>query len=245
MCNQQNQNQQSQNSNQSSSSSEAQNQQSQSASNSGAQNQNQNQNQTVTVANEGNNTGNASTQGSMTSTVAVGSQQSHSSIYDKLGIDLTDDDFAKKVADFIKSQAKPQPQPWSPGNSLPKNDGNETSEAEVKEVEKRAVLAETKVKLLEAGITTDYIDDALVLVNAKLIGDIKTEDVIGGLKEKFPSWFTPSSKGAKQIRGTGTSFQASQPGASSGSNAKETSIGRRLAASKRQSKSKFSYFGNK
>ena len=243
MPNQQNQNQ---NSNQSSSSSEAQNQQSQSASNSGAQNQNQNQNQNAATANESNGVENASTQGSATSTVATGSQQSHSSTYDKLGIDLTDDDFARKVADFIKSQAKPRPQPWSPNQPLPKNDdGNETSEAEVKEVEKRAILAETKVKLLEAGIATDYVDDALVLVNAKLAGDAKTEDVIGGLKEKFPSWFTSSNKGSNQIRGTGTSFQASQSGASSGSNANETSIGRRLAASKRQSKSKFSYFGNK
>ena len=225
-------NQQNQNSNQSSSSNKA-------------QNQNQNQNQNVTVDNGSNGVEDASTQGSIASTAVNGSQQSHSSIYDKSGIDLTDDDFAKKVVDFIKSQAKPRPQPWSPNNPLPKNDGNETSEAEVKEAEKRAVLAETKVKLLEAGITTDYVDDALVLVNAKLDDNAKMEDVIGGLKEKFPSWFASSTKDAKQIRGTGTSFQASQPGASSGSNANETSIGRRLAASKRQSKSKFSYFGNK
>lgn len=237
--NQQNQNQQNQNS----SNGEAQSQQSQSTSNSSAQNQSQVQ--TVAAANGSNGVENTSTQGSMTSTVAAESQQSRSSIYDKLGIDLTDDDFAKKVADFIKSQAKPRPQPWSPNQPLPKNDDDKTSEAEVKEVEKRAVLAETKVKLLEAGITTNYVDDALVLVNAKLVGDVKVEDVIGGLKEKFPSWFTSSSKGVKQIRGTGTSFQASQPGASSGSNASEASIGRRLAASKKQSKSKFSYFGNK
>lgn len=233
------QNQQSQ----STSNSEVQNQQSQSTSNSGAQNQNQVQ--TVAVANGSNDVENTSTQGSVTSTVATGSQQSHSSIHDKLGIDLTDDDFAKKVADFIKSQAKPQSQPWSPNQPLSKNDSNETPEAEVKEVEKRAVLAETKVKLLEAGITTDYVDDALVLVNAKLVDDAKVEDVIGGLKEKFPSWFASSAKDTKQIRGTGTSFQASKSGASNGSDAKETSIGRRLAASKRQSKSKFSYFGNK
>lgn len=233
------QNQQSQ----STSNSEVQNQQSQSTSNSSAQNQNQVQ--TAAIANGSNGVENTSIQGSVTSTVATGSQQSHSSIYDKLGIDLTDDDFAKKVADFIKSQAKPQSQPLSPNQPLPKDDNNGTSEVEVKEVEKRAVLAETKVKLLEAGITTDYVDDALVLVNAKLVGDTKVEDVIDGLKEKFPSWFASSSKDVKQIRGTGTSFQANQPGASSGSNASETSIGRRLAASKRQSKSKFSYFGNK
>lgn len=228
---------------QSTSNSEVQNQQSQSTSGSVAQNQSQVQ--TVAAVNGSNDVKSISTQGSMTSAVATGSQRSHSSIYDKLGIDLTDDDFAKKVADFVKSQTKPRPQPWSPGNPLPKNDGNETSEVEVKEVEKRAILAETKVKLLEAGITADYVDDALVLVNAKLVGDAKMEDVIGGLKEKFPSWFTSSSKGAKQIRGTGTSFRANKPGASSGSNVNETSIGRRLAASKRQSKSKFSYFGNK
>lgn len=237
---------QNQNSNKSSSSSEVQNQQSQSTSNGGAQNQSQVQ--TVAVANGSNGVENTSTQGSVASPVTTGSQQSHSSIYDKLGIDLTDDDFAKKVADFFKFQAKPRPQPWSPNQPSPRNDNDETSEAEakeVKEVEKRAVQAETKVKLLEAGITTDYVDDALILVNAKLGDDAKAEDVIGGLKEKFPSWFASSSKDSKQIRGTGTSFQASQPGASSGSNASEASIGRRLAASKRQSKSKFSYFGNK
>ena len=222
-----------------------QNQQSQNSFNIENQNQNQNQNQNVTVDDSSNGVEDASTQGSMVSIATSGSQQSHSSIYDKLGIDLTDDDFAKKVADFIRSQAKPRPQPRSPNQPLPKNDDNGMSEAEVKEVEKRAVMAETKVKLLEAGVTTDYVDDALVLVNAKLGDDAKLEDVIDGLKEKFPSWFASSSKDAKQLRGTGMSFQANKSGASSGSNVSETSIGRRLAASKRQSKTKFSYFGSK
>ena len=233
--------------NQNSSNSEAQNQQSQSASNGGVQNQNQNQNQNATVTSSNNGVEDVSTQGSTAGTVTSGSQQSHSSVYDKLGIDLTDDDFAKKVAAFIKSQSQSQSQPQPQPQPQPQVEAgnNGASEDKVKEVEKRAIMAETKVKLLEAGITTDYADDALTLVNAKLGDDTKLEDVIDGLKEKFPSWFTSSSKDAKQLRGTGMSFQANKPGASSGSNASETSIGRRLAASKRQSKSKFSYFGNK
>lgn len=224
--------------------------QSQSSSNSGAQNQNQNQNQNVTsgnsqsqnevVTNGGEGASNTSSQSTAVASgsqqATSGSQQSHSSVYDKFGIDLADDSFANKVVDFMKFLSKSEA--GDGGES--KGEANEANEAE-----RRVALAETKVKLLEAGITASYVDDALVLVNAKLGGDTKAEDVIGSLKEKFPSWFTSSGEGAKQLRGTGMSFQASKSGASSGSNVNETSIGRRLAASRRQSKSKFSYFGNK
>ena len=178
--------------------------------------------------------GNTFTQDEVTKMMTKEKQQGRNSAYNKLGIDPDNSDLISKVAEFVKSQ---QPS----GDSAV-----EAANEKVKEAEARAKAAETKAELLEAGIVANYVDDALVLVNARLDEETDINVAVSELKKKFPMWFTTTEQGAKQLRGTGTNPAANRSSQSGNAgNDKDGSLGHRLAASRKTAKPKFSYFGNK
>lgn len=171
------------------------------------------------------------TQDEVTSMMTREKQQGRNSAYNKLGIDPSNEDMVAKVQDFVKSLA-PQ--------------GDEAvaaAEQKLREAEAKVRIAETKAKLLEAGIVTNFVDDAMVLVNAKLDEDTDTSKAISELKKKFPAWFTTTNIGAQQFRGTGSNPQSQEGG--SGSGDEKGSLGKRLAASKKSTQPKRSYFDRK
>lgn len=174
------------------------------------------------------------TQDEVTKMMTKEKQQGRNSAYNKLGIDPNNSDLIAKVAEFVKSQ--------QPSGDAAVEEANK----KVKEAEARAKAAETKAELLEAGIVTNYVDDALVLVNARLDEETDINDAISELKKKFPVWFTTTNQGSKQFRGTGTNPAANQSSQSGNAgNDDKGSLGHRLAASRKTAKPKFSYFGNK
>lgn len=119
------------------------------------------------------------------------------------------------------------------------------------ESDRRVLIAETKAEAMVAGIQSQYVDDIVALVLAK-VGDDEDSDlkaIIGEYKTKYPAWFkeaeedgTDKSKSKKAgQRGTGSSIKSN-----SGNSKKngEQSLGARLAA-QRKSISKSSYWGGK
>lgn len=178
--------------------------------------------------------GSTFTQDEVTKMMTKEKQQGRNSAYNKLGIDPDNSDLIAKVAEFVKSQ--------QPSGDAAVEAANE----KIEEAEARAKAAETKAELLEAGIVSNYVDDALVLVNARLDEETDINDAVSELKKKFPVWFTTTDEGAKQFRGTGTNPAANQSSQSGNAgNDKDGSLGHRLAASRKTAKPKFSYFGNK
>lgn len=169
-------------------------------------------------------------QDDVTKMMAREKQQGRSSAYNKLGIDPNNADMVAKVQEFVKSLAP---------------HGDEAvaaAEQRLREAEAKVKVAETKAELLQAGIVTNYVDDAMVLVNAKLDKETDIVAAIGELKKKFPVWFTTTNQGAQQFRGTGSNPK-SQEGGSVGDD--KGSLGKRLAASKKNSQPKRSYFDRK
>lgn len=180
--------------------------------------------------NDGDQGGKTFTQDEVTAMMTREKQQGRSSAYNKLGIDPSDDDMMAKVQEFVKSLA-------------PKgDDAVAAAEQKLREAEAKVQIAETKAELLEAGIVPGFVDDAMVLVRAKLDEDTDTAKAIGELKKKFPQWFTSTVIGAQQFRGTGSNPQ-SQEGAGAGDD--KGSLGKRLAASRKSSQPKRSYFDRK
>lgn len=171
------------------------------------------------------------TQEEVTSMMTREKQQGRNSAYNKLGIDPSDSDMMAKVQEFVKSLA-PQ--------------GDEAvaaAEQKLREAEAKVRIAETKAELLEAGVVTNFVDDAMVLVNAKLDEDTDVSKAIGELKKKFPTWFITTNVGAQQFRGTGSNPKSQEGGAGSGDG--KGSLGKRLAASKKSTQPKRSYFDRK
>ncbi len=171
------------------------------------------------------------TQDEVTAMMTREKQQGRSSAYNKLGIDPGDADMMAKVQEFVKSLA-------------PKgDDAVAAAEQKLREAEAKVQIAETKAELLEAGIVPGFVDDAMVLVRAKLDEDTDTAKAIGELKKKFPQWFTTTNIGAQQFRGTGSNPQSQEGGNGTGND--KGSLGKRLAASRKSSQPKRSYFDRK
>lgn len=111
------------------------------------------------------------------------------------------------------------------------------------DLEKRTELAELKADLMQYGVASKYIDDAVVLVAARKNKDSQftLKDSISEFKSKYPEWFL--SENGKKFTGTGSSVKGKSSGAD---NKDEKGLGARLAALKKPSTGKkSSYWGNR
>ena len=141
--------------------------------------------------------------------------------------------------------------------------------SKVAEIELRARTAEAKAAIMQQGIKTQYVDDAVVLIMAKATDD--TDDkgfatAVGELKTKYPVWFDEEDdaddKGKKGVgtkgkdgkqqkdkekekdtgkKGTGSSVKAT----GDKGDKEEQGLGARLAAQRKNGAAKSHYWGNK
>ena len=162
-------------------------------------------------------------------------KQGANSVYNELGIkpgDKKSIDAIKKFLESQKTDAQKEAEKINAENSA------------LAEANHKLALAEAKAEAMQLGVQAQFVDDAVTLALGKVENedgtDIKT--ALGELKTKYPVWFeNPHGKDEKSStgqRGTGSSVKSSQK--DKGNDNKN--LGARLAANRKSSTSKKSYW---
>lgn len=165
--------------------------------------------------------------------------QGRNAVYNELGIDPKDTKAVAQFKAFIESQ-KTEEQKAAEAESANK--------AKQAENERRVAVAEAKAEAMMMGVKSQYVEDAVTLVLARLSEDTDTKTLLGELKAKYPVWFggteDEDDKGAKGKvgqKGTGSSVKQAEKGSKKGE--AEKSLGARLAAQRKSGTKKSSYWG--
>lgn len=153
-------------------------------------------------------------------------KQGRNSAYNELGISPDDKETIAMVKAFVAAKS---------------SDNEEVDSEELQEAKQRALVAEAKAEAMMQGVQTKYVDDLVTLALSGLEedGDLKT--VIGEFKTKYPVWFeSPDEDDEKKKAGKGTGSSISN---SKNEKKQEGGIGARLAAQRKSSAKKSSYWG--
>ena len=167
--------------------------------------------------------------------------QGRSAALKELGIDSKDSKMVAMVKAFIESQKTDEQK------AAEKDAENQTK---MNEAEQRAQVAEAKAEAMMLGVKTQYVEDVVTLALAKMTEDSDLKTIIGEFKTKYPVWFGESEddnkgekdkgKGKTGQRGTGSSVKTSKEDKGK----EEKGLGARLAAQRRGTGKKSSYWGN-
>lgn len=168
--------------------------------------------------------------------------QGRSAALKELGIDPKDSKMVAMVKALIESQKTDEQK------AAEKDAENQTK---MNEAEQRAQIAEAKAEAMMLGVKTQYVDDVVTLALAKTTEDSDLKTIIGEFKTKYPVWFGESEdddkggkdkgKGKTGQKGTGSSVKTSKEDKGKG---EEKGLGARLAAQRRGTGKKSSYWGN-
>lgn len=167
--------------------------------------------------------------------------QGRSAALKELGIDPKDSKMVAMVKALIESQKTDEQK------AAEKDAENQTK---MNEAEQRAQVAEAKAEAMMLGVKTQYVDDVVTLALAKMTEDSDLKTIIGEFKTKYPIWFGESEddkgdkdkgKGKTGQKGTGSSVKTSKEDKGKG---EEKGLGARLAAQRRGTGKKSSYWGN-
>lgn len=152
----------------------------------------------------------------------------------ELGIDPKNKEQVKAVQAFIASQKTDEQK------ALEKE--QETNQ-QIQEANNRAAKAEAKAEAMQMGVKSEFVDDIVTLALAKLSDDTDLKTIIGEFKTKYSTWFIASDDddNNKNVgnKGTGTSVKKVEKG---GKNKEAQGIGARLAAQRKSSSKKSSYW---
>lgn len=167
--------------------------------------------------------------------------QGRSAALRELGIDPKDSKMIAMVKALIESQKTDEQK------AAEKDAENQTK---MNEAERRAQIAEAKAEAMILGVKTQYVEDVVTLALAKMTEDSDLKTIIGEFKTKYPVWFGESEdddkggkdkgKGKTGQKGTGSSVKTSKEDKGK----EEKSLGARLAAQRRGTGKKSSYWGN-
>ena len=168
--------------------------------------------------------------------------QGRNAVYKELGIDPKDTKAIAMVKALIDSQKTDEQK------AAEKESENQTK---MNEAEHRAQVAEAKAEAMMLGVKVQYVDDIVTLALAKMTEDSDLKTIIGEFKTKYPVWFGESEdddkdekdkeKGKTGQKGTGSSVKTSKEDKDKG---EEKGLGARLAAQRRGTGKKSSYWGN-
>lgn len=167
--------------------------------------------------------------------------QGRSAALKELGIDPKDSKMVAMVKALIESQKTDEQK------AAEKDAENQTK---MNEAEQRAQVAEAKAEAMMLGVKTQYVEDVVTLALAKMTEDSDLKTIIGEFKTKYPVWFGESEdddkggkdkgKGKTGQKGTGSSVKTSKEDKGN----EEKGLGARLAAQRRGTGKKSSYWGN-
>ena len=125
-------------------------------------------------------------------------------------------------------------------------------------MQKDLEIAQAKATLMQAGISPDYVDDAVTIAMARVAvdKDLDIEGVAKDLKSKYSVWFEGSSKdegttsgaSSSEKKTTGQKGTGRNPGTSDSSNSSNNNgisgIGKRLAIAKKSSMPEKSFWND-
>lgn len=185
-------------------------------------------------------TGKTFTQDQVTKMMTKEKNQGRTAALKELGIDAKDSKMVAMVKALIDSQ---------------KSDDEKTAEkqseeaAKIAEANQRALTAEAKAEAMQLGVKTQFVEDAVTLVLARMTDDADLKTLIGELKTKYPIWFGDEEEDDKQAdkkgktgqKGTGSSVKSDKDKKGE----EEKGLGARLAAQRKSNTAKSSYWGNK
>lgn len=188
--------------------------------NNSAGNNTENTNSTNTENNTSQGQNNTANTNSVKEQAAQIAAQARAEVFKLLGIDEKDTQTIRAIKAFMDTQ---------------KNEKNSGNNTENNEAEKRAIEAETKVDLMKNGVQPQYVDDAVIIVMAKMQGkkDTDTKSIVSELKNKYPNWFDVKTDDENNAgkKGTGNIYNpAKNKEKGSGS------LGQRLAAQRKGNK---------
>ena len=178
------------------------------------------------------------TQKQVTAMMTKEKKQGRAAAYKELGINPKDTKMINMFKAFIASQKTDE-----------EKEAERQSEeaAKLEEANNRAMIAEAKAEAMLLGVQPKYVEDIIALAISKIKDDdsnIKT--IIGEYKTKYPDWFKESKEDEKKEekkgqKGTGSSVKT---GKEKGSKEETKGMGARLAAQRKTSNKKSSYWGN-
>ena len=181
------------------------------------------------------------TQEQVTKMMTREKNQGRSAAYKELGIDPKDSKAIAMVKALIDSQKT---------DDQKKAEQESENQTKINEAEQRAIVAEAKAEAMMLGVKSQYVDDIVTLALAKMTDDSDLKTIIGEFKTKYPVWFGESEeddskkddKGKTKTgqKGTGSSVKNSDK-EKNGEDKK--GIGARLAAQRKTSNKKSSYWG--
>ena len=149
----------------------------------------------------------------------------------ELGIDPKDTKMIATVKALIEAQKTDEQK---------KIEEQQKANSELDEVNRRVAIAEAKAEAMQLGVKPQFVDDAITLAMAKVTDDTDLKTVLGEFKQKYPVWFEADDDDKNSIgkKGTGSSVKDQK-----GGKKKETqTLGARLAAKRRPSANKKSYW---
>ena len=156
--------------------------------------------------------------------------QGRNAVYNELGINPKDTKQIEALKAYLESQ---------------KTDAQKEAEKQiaadnaVKEAEERAKIAEAKAEAMMLGIKSQFVEDAVTLALSKS-DDRDIKSVLSEFKTKYPVWFNKDDE--NKPKGTGSSLKGSQGNKGNNDGTKPQGIGARLAAQRKGTKTKTSYW---
>ena len=192
--------------------------------------------------NKGNKSGKTFTQEQVNRMMTREKNQGRNAALNELGINPKDSKMIAMVKALIESQKTDEQK------AAEKEAENQTK---MNEAEQRAKVAEAKAEAMMLGVKTQYVEDIVTLALARMTEDSDLKTIIGEFKDKYPVWFGESEddnkdgkdkgKGKTGQKGTGSSVKTSKEDKGKG---EEKGLGARLAAQRRGTGKKSSYWGN-
>lgn len=162
-------------------------------------------------------------------------QQGRSSAYKELGIDPSDTNTVSMFKAFIEAQKTTEQKA---------NEQKAESDAKLAQAEEKARIAEAKATALKLGVKSECVDDVVALAITKVTDDNDVDSIINDFKSKYSFWFTDSedddSENSVGKKGTGSSISGKKTSSKGSDSVK--GIGKRLAAARKTSNAKKSYW---
>lgn len=173
------------------------------------------------------------TQDDVTRMMAKEKKQGRSSAFNELGIDPSNKKMVEAAKAFFSK--------LSGGDSVDDDASDAADDGKAAELESELVVANAKVAAMKQGVNPQYVDDVVTLISARMKQDesVKLDTAIGELKKKYPSWFVVEQN-SKNVGKFGTGSSVSANSGKSG----DDSLGKRLAAQRKVSSNKKSYWNN-
>jgi len=180
------------------------------------------------------------TQDEVSRMMAREKHQGRNAVYNELGIDPDDTSAVQMFKAFVEAQKSEEEK---------RAEADAKQQQEMMDMSEKLRHAEAKAALMQAGISADYVDDAVIIALSRISANdtLDVETVAKDLKSKYSVWFGDGNETGKEKQSTGKKGTGkTATGGNSNSSNKEgiTGIGKRLAENRKSQTPKTSFWGD-